>query len=127
MFKSKLNKIAERNPSMRNLINKLDKLINELDKKYSPEVIILHGSIASGKFAKGLSDIDIILITNYKIEPSFQLKSIDDVDVEMSIYNIDDVVLALKRRKQYFIEAVENGYVIKGEDKVEAIRKFIQY
>jgi len=41
-----------------------EKLIQELIEKFDPSVVILHGSVAKGKFVDNLSDIDIIVISS---------------------------------------------------------------
>jgi tRNA nucleotidyltransferase (CCA-adding enzyme) len=58
MLEVKLKEIIKNNPSIMDLEKDLKMLINEIIEKIKPKAIILAGSLAKGKFVRGMSDID---------------------------------------------------------------------
>ena len=123
MFLEKLRKVVEKNPSLSEVINELHKLLIELNEELKPLAIIITGSIAKGEFVMGLSDIDIVLIINEAHRHSrFLLRVIRNINVEISIYSLDEVKKAIEIGNQFITTAINSGIVIKGLEIIEELR-----
>lgn len=98
---------------MRDLTEDLKKLINELVREFKPLKIILTGSLAKERFVRGLSDIDILVIVDkVTLEDRFLLKTIKDVNVEITIVSKDEFENAITMGREYYVEAVKWGIVV---------------
>ncbi len=95
----------------RDLLEGLEKLLGELIEEYKPLSVLIAGSLAEGKFVRGLSDIDILAITVEKPgkHERFQLKAIKDVNVEIAVYSVEEVEQAAKTGNQFIAQALEKG------------------
>ncbi|MCC6034089.1 MAG: hypothetical protein LM567_01115 [Desulfurococcaceae archaeon] len=63
-----------------------------------PLRIIITGSLGERKFVRGLSDIDILVITDYKPgDKRFILTSVRDVDVEITVKSTHELEKASER------------------------------
>ena len=99
--------------SVRDLAEDLKELINELVKEFKPLKIILTGSLAKGRFVRGLSDIDIIVIVDeVKSKDRFMLKTVKDVDVEITVISKDEFENAINTGREFYIEATKLGIVV---------------
>ncbi len=104
-----LREVLKRNKLSDNEILEIEEIIEELITKYNPISIILAGSIARGKFIRNLSDIDILVIIDKKIRDKerFMLKAISNINIEITIVNIDELKEAIKRGNQFYKEAIK--------------------
>lgn len=104
-----LRELLRESPLSDSEVLELEKIIKELTAKYSPISIILAGSIARGKFVHGLSDIDILVVIDRRVKDKerFTLRAVGDIDVEITIINIDELKEAIKRGNQFYKEAIK--------------------
>lgn len=121
MLEAILKRIVKNNPSIIDLENDLKILVNEIIEKFKPRAIILAGSIARGKFIRGMSDIDMFLIVE-KINYRTLLKAVKDVNVEITMYTYDEVLESIKRGNQFVKDAVENGILLFGREILDKIK-----
>ncbi len=99
---------------LEDLIDDLEKLVEELVERYKPVRIVLTGSLAEGRFVRGLSDIDLLIITR-KLETDmdrFTLYSIRDVDVEITVVTEDELREAIEFGKDFYVKALSKGIVV---------------
>jgi predicted nucleotidyltransferase len=126
MLEVKLKEIIKNNPSIMDLENDLKMLINEIVEKIKPKAIILAGSLAKGKFVRGMSDIDILIIienVNYRT----LLKAIKNVDVEITMYTYDEIINSIREGNQFIKDAINNGIPLIGEEIVNEIIKYSKF
>ncbi|MCC6018552.1 MAG: nucleotidyltransferase domain-containing protein [Candidatus Verstraetearchaeota archaeon] len=98
---------------VRDLTEDLKELINELVREFKPLKIILTGSLARGRFVRGLSDIDILVIVDeVKSKDRFMLKTIKDVDVEITVISKDEFEKAINMGREFYIEAIKWGIIV---------------
>lgn len=116
MFREKLNELVTKNPSFSDLIPSLNELLINLDNAYKPSIIIIGGSLARGKFVRGLSDIDVILITDYRPNVRHIIRHVNDTDVEIAFYSFDEILIGMSRGNNYIIDSVYKGFIIKGSN-----------
>ena len=119
-----MKRILDDNPILRDIIEDFEKLINELIMKYRPISIIIGGSLAKSKFVRGLSDIDILIVTNYEISKyeRFILKAIKDIDIEITVYSIHEIKNCLKDDDPFINDTIRNGIEIYGN-----LRDYLKY
>ncbi len=109
MLRKRLEKIIPND-----IAKKLEEVVKELVNSYRPLSIVVTGSLAKGKFVEGMSDIDLLVVL--KESPGkdrFVLRAIDNVDVEITLVSLDELVEAIRRGNQFYIEAI-NGVEIYG-------------
>lgn len=117
MLRRSLKEIPSNN-YLKDLIEDLERLIDKLIDCYKPLRIILAGSLAKGKFVRGLSDIDLLIITS-NIEASidrFIVYNIEDVDVEVTIVTEDELREALELNRDFYVRALNKGIVLYSRD-----------
>ncbi len=104
-------------PSTRDLIDGVESIILRIIEKLRPKSVIIAGSLAKSKFVRGLSDIDILVVTSEepKVEERFLLTAVDDVDVQLTAYSISEVIEGLNRGNPFVVDAVEHGLEVYGE------------
>jgi len=109
-------------PSTKDLVEDLSKILEEIIEKYNPLSVIITGSLAKGEFVRGLSDIDILVIVDRHVNDRerFLLKTVKDVDIEITIYSYNELIESLKRGNQFVKEAITQGLEFYGNilDKV---------
>jgi len=125
-LRGKLKEIMS-NPSVEDLRDDLESLIAELIEKYNPRSIIVAGSVAKSKFVRGLSDIDLLVITNEapSKDDRFVLTAIKDVDVEVTVYSLEEVVENIKAENPFIVDAVEQGFEVYG-DVITTLRQMLR-
>jgi len=110
LLRERLREILNK-PNTQDLTDLLEELISELIRRFDPVAVIVAGSLARSRFVRGLSDIDLLVITQH--EPPkherFLLRAVKDVNVEITVYSVDEVRLAIKRSNQFIIDAIKNG------------------
>ncbi|MEM0027854.1 MAG: nucleotidyltransferase domain-containing protein [Ignisphaera sp.] len=71
--------------------------------------ILLTGSIAEGKFVKGLSDIDVMVVVRDVdvVKDRFAIHRVKDVDVEITIVSEKELKEAIRSGNQFYIRALK--------------------
>ena len=87
----------------RGILEGLKALIKELVEKFNPKSVIIAGSLAEGKFVRGLSDIDILVVVDkVSDEERFHLKAVEDVNVEITVVALDELREAIKGGNEFY-------------------------
>jgi len=115
-LREKLREIMDR-PSTRDLMEDIEALICELMEKHNPQSIVIAGSIAKSRFIRGLSDIDILVITDEppSKESRFMLKAARDVNIEITVYSMSEVMDNIKAKNQFLMDALASGIEVHGD------------
>jgi len=124
MSREKLREVIKRNASIVDLEDGILKLLTDLDEK-GPVAILVAGSVAKGEFVRGMSDIDILIVVNGSSFKSW-ITAIGDVGVEITEIGIKDILEALKAGNNFIEKALEDGVVLKGEERIEHLKQMIQ-
>lgn len=98
-------------------IQELKKFVKELINEYKPIAIILSGSLAQKKFVQGLSDADILIVTESNVpkDKRFILKAVKGVDVEITATPLNELVKAIRNGNQFYCNTLLYGIKIYGE------------
>jgi len=95
-----------------------DKLIEQL-KPLDPELVIICGSLARGKFVENLSDVDLLIVSEKfkSMNPlkriPFVLQYIDlNLPVDVVCYTPSEFINGLKKMMLFILDAVEYGIPI---------------
>ena len=101
----------------------LTKIIEEYDRKYGVLAVLVTGSLAKQRFVRGLSDIDILVVTREAPtkEDRFALDNVRGVDVEITLYSLDELRLSLARGSYFVRDAIESGVVVYGKSLTEIL------
>ncbi len=115
MLRKSLREILEKS-SVADALQDLEKLLEDLVEEYRPVSIILAGSLARGRFVRGLSDIDILVVTERSIpkDKRFLLKAVKDVDVEVTVISLDELTKAVKGGNEFYLSALMHGIEVYG-------------
>ena len=116
MLRRRLAEILDK-PNTKDLVEGLEAILLELVERYKPVSILITGSLAKSRFVRGLSDIDILVVTESSVEKHdrFLLRAVKDVNVEVTVYTLDEVVRSIERGNQFIVDAVEEGFEVYGE------------
>lgn len=97
--------------NVRDLAKDLEALVEEIVKKYKPLKVLLTGSLAEGRFVRGLSDIDLLVIVKNAeaVGERFLLYRVRDVDVEVTVVAEKELEEAVKAGNQFYTEALRRG------------------
>lgn len=117
MLRKLLRKILD-SDSTKDLVDDLEKLVEDLIEQYKPVKVILAGSLAEGRFVRGLSDIDLLVVVK-RMEANmdrFTMYSVKDVDVEVTIVTIEELEEAIKLNKEFYVRALEKGVILYSSD-----------
>ena len=101
-------------PSTRDLARGLAKLVHELVLGLRPLAILLAGSLARGEFVRGMSDIDLLVLVDRppgKWE-RFRLAHVGGVDVEITVFGLEEALEAAAGGNFFVREALEKGLVL---------------
>jgi predicted nucleotidyltransferase len=124
-----LDRVAEENPSF-TLGDELRSLTIDLISRHRPLSIVLAGSLAEGRWIKGLSDIDILIVAEgvrgSTSSGRFELRAIQGVDVNIAIYTPEEVVAGIKSLNFFIIEAIYHGIPLFGEEIFEGFVKVLE-
>jgi len=63
LLKAKLREILS-GTSAEDLEEPLERLLRELIERYEPVAVVMTGSLAKGRFVRGLSDVDILVVVD---------------------------------------------------------------
>ena len=126
MLRGRLAEILRRVNAI-NLLDNLEKIVRELVEQYKPLKILVTGSLAKGKFVQGLSDIDILVIVEHKPgkHERFQLKAVENIDVEITVFSMKEVKEAIKHGNQFITEAMKEGITIYEAKKKKHAREYL--
>ena len=124
MLRGRLAEILRRVNAI-NLLDSLERIVEELVEQYKPLKILVTGSLAKGKFVQGLSDIDILVIVEHEPgkQERFQLKAVENIDVEIIVFSMKEVKEAIKHGNQFITEAIKEGITIYEAGKERYTRK----
>jgi len=106
----------------REILEGLSAIIRELVERFHPISVIIAGSLAEGRFVKGLSDIDILVVVErVRDEDRFHLRAIGDTDVEITVVGLEELVEAVRRGNEFYRRGLRGVEVYGGI--VEAVRR----
>jgi len=106
----------------REILEGLSAIIRELVERFHPISVIIAGSLAEGRFVKGLSDIDILVVVErVRDEDRFHLRAIGDTDVEITVVGLEELVEAVRRGNEFYRRGLRGVEVYGGI--VEAVKR----
>ncbi|MFZ8790326.1 MAG: nucleotidyltransferase domain-containing protein [Acidilobaceae archaeon] len=110
MLRERLREIL-RGTSAEDLLEPLEELLVRLIVKFKPVRILISGSLARRRFVRGLSDIDVLVIVDYDIprDLRFELATVKDVDVEITVISEGELERALSEGRMFYVDAVKCG------------------
>jgi hypothetical protein len=76
--------------------------------------------MAKGKFVRGMSDIDLLIVAS-EGEPRFFIWAVKDVDVEATVFTLEDLLHSIESGNQFIIDAIKNGITLVGEDIIRRV------
>ncbi len=115
LLREKLKEILARVNSL-DLLDDLVSVLEDLVRSYRPLSIIVAGSLARGSFIRGLSDIDVLVIVGYSVDKfsRFLLRAVDEVDVEITVFSLEEVIECIERGNEFVIDALVHGCEVYG-------------
>jgi predicted nucleotidyltransferase len=110
LLRERLREIL-RGTSAEDLLEPLEELLVRLIEKFKPVRILIAGSLARRRFVRGLSDIDVLVIVDYDIprDLRFELATVKDVDVEITVISEGELERALREGRMFYVDAVKCG------------------
>jgi len=103
-------------PNVRDLYDGLRDLLDKLIADLEPLALIIAGSLARGAFVRGMSDIDMLVITGEPPDKRarFVLKNVRGVDVEITVFGLEEAISSAEMGNFFILDALKNGVVIYG-------------
>lgn len=100
------------------LIEGLRDLIEGIARSFDPLSVIIAGSLAEGKFVRGLSDLDLLVVLDHPVPENerFMLRAIKDVNVEITLVSLEELKQAISNGRDFYVNAMRNGIVVYGRD-----------
>lgn len=93
----------------------LCEVIAELIDALRPISVVVAGSLARGRFVRGMSDIDVLVIVEHvSDEERFHLRAVGSTDVEITVVGLSELVQAVRAGNQFYRECLE-GLEVYGE------------
>ena len=113
MLRERLREIL-RGTSAEDLEEPLEELIGELVGKLDPVAVVVAGSLAKGRFVRGLSDVDILVIVDRPVrnEERFSLAPLGGADAEITVASLDELKRAVRAGNQFYLDALRSGKVV---------------
>lgn len=112
LLKEKLREVLS-SDNTRNLIEPLEQLLDRIIMELRPLRIIITRSLAERKFVRGLSDIDILVITDYEPgDKRFISTSVRDVDVEITVISTHELEKALQENREFYVNTLRQGIIV---------------
>jgi len=110
LLRERLREIL-RGTSAEDLLEPLEELLVRLIERFNPVRILISGSLARRRFVRGLSDIDVLVIVDYDIPNyvRFELATVKDVDVEITVISRGELERALREGRKFYVDAVKYG------------------
>lgn len=112
LLKEKLREVLS-SDNTRDLIEPLEQLLDRIIMELRLLRIIITRSLAERKFVRGLSDIDILVITDYEPgDKRFILTSVRDVDVEITVISTHELEKALQENREFYVNTLRQGIIV---------------
>jgi len=112
LLKEKLREVLS-SDNTRDPIEPLEQLLDRIIMELRPLRIIITRSLAERKFVRGLSDIDILVITDYEPgDKRFILTSVRDVDVEITVISTHELEKALQENREFYVNTLRQGIIV---------------
>jgi len=93
----------------------LKNVVLELVEKFKPLSIILAGSVARGRFVKGLSDVDLLVVVeNVSDKERFHLRTAGPANVEITVVGLEELIRAATSGNEFYRQCVEEGVEVYG-------------
>ena len=104
--------------SASDILEGLETIIIEIVQTFNPISIVVTGSLAEGRFVRGLSDVDLLVILGRPVPESerFMLRTVKDVDVEITLVSVEELKRAVAEGRDFYIQALRSGIVVYGGD-----------
>ncbi len=89
----------------------------DLVARHRPVAVYVAGSLARGEFVAGLSDVDVLVVTERPPakHERFQLAAVGDTDVEITLVSLEEAVRALGEGAGFTAQAIREGVLVYGE------------
>ena len=93
-------------------------LLERLVGRYRPLAVLVAGSLADGRFVRGLSDVDLLVVVDRGVDrlERFQLYAVKDVDVEVAVVPLGELVEAVRRCNEFYRRALCRGLLVYGDE-----------
>jgi predicted nucleotidyltransferase len=113
LLRERLREIL-RGTSAEDLEGPLEELIGELVGKLDPVAVVVAGSLAKGRFVRGLSDVDILVVVDRPVrnEERFSLAPLGGADAEITVVSLDELERAVRAGNQFYLDALRSGKVV---------------
>ena len=113
MLKRRLREVLS-SSGAKDLEQPLEKLLSRLVEELRPIKVIVAGSLAKGRFVRGLSDVDVLVVVGYGVprDKRFILASVKDVDVEVTVISEEELEEAVEEGREFFVDALRHGIVL---------------
>lgn len=113
-----------------NLRAELEELVKTLVETYKPRVVVLGGSLAAGRWVKGASDIDLLVITDEakSLRPTerFKLEAMGGVNVNIAIFTREEVLEGVRSLSFFFIGALKEGLPLYGDREFSSLKAEVE-
>jgi len=97
------------------LLEGICSIVAELVRAFRPLSVVVAGSLARGRFVKGVSDVDLLVVVErVRDEYRFHLRAVGSTDVEITVVGLDELVEAVRRGNQFYRECLD-GVEVYGE------------
>ena len=97
----------------------LHQLLLSIMSEFEPEVVVLAGSLAEGRWVRGSSDVDLFVITGRAMAMPyinrFHMKSINGTDVNVALYTREEVMAGVKSLNFFILDALQGVPLIGDE------------
>jgi len=98
----------------------------ELIERFKSLSIILTGSAARGRFVKGLSDVDLLVVVeSVSDKKRFHLRAAGPANVEITVVGLEELIQAAALGNEFYRRCVEEGVEVYG-NLLEEIRRRVQ-
>jgi len=103
-----------RGTSAEDLEEPLGELLRKLVERYKPAAVVIAGSLAKGRFVRGLSDVDILVVVDHPVreEERFSLAPLKDVDAEITLVSREELERAIAAGNEFYLDALRSGKVV---------------
>jgi len=90
------------------LLEGLCAIVAELVEALRPLSVVVAGSLAGGRFVKGVSDVDLLVVVDrVRDEDRFHLRAVGSTDVEIAVVGLNELVEAVRRGNQFYRECLD--------------------
>ncbi len=106
----------------------LNKLVDEIRRRYKVYAIILFGSRARGDWLPH-SDYDLLVVANFKkpfLDRIYELSGLTESYVEFHPYTLSEVKELLKKGVPSIVDALEEGLILYEEEGFEEVKELFK-